>query len=55
MKTALLPLLQKETAQDPTIVINADKTVPLEYVVGVMRLAREMGAKTVLAVDRNAQ
>ncbi len=54
MKTALLPLIQKET-QDPTIVINADKTVPLEYVVGVMRLAREMGAKTVLAVDRKAQ
>lgn len=55
MKTALLPLIQKEQTQDPTIVINADKTVPLEYVVGVMRLAREMGAKTVLAVDRNAQ
>ena len=54
MKMALLPLIQKET-QDPTIVINADKTVPLEYVVGVMRIAREMGAKTVLAVDRNAQ
>jgi biopolymer transport protein ExbD len=54
MKTALLPLIQKET-QEPTIVINADKTVPLEYVVGVMRLAREMGAKTVLAVDRKAQ
>ncbi|MCU7550585.1 biopolymer transporter ExbD [Chitinophagaceae bacterium LB-8] len=55
MKTALLPLIQKETTQEPTIVINADKTVPLEYVVGVMRLAREMGAKTVLAVDRKSQ
>lgn len=55
MKSALLPLIQKEESKDPTIVINADKTVPLEYVVGVMRLAREMGAKTVLAVDRNAQ
>jgi biopolymer transport protein ExbD len=54
MKMALLPLIQKET-NDPTIVINADKTVPLEYVVGVMRLSREMGAKTVLAVDRKAQ
>lgn len=54
MKAALLPLIQKE-AQDPTVVINADKTVPLEYVVGVMRIARELGAKTVLAVDRNAQ
>lgn len=54
MKAALIPLVQKE-AQDPTVVINADKTVPLEYVVGVMRLAREIGARTVLAVDRNAQ
>ncbi len=54
MKAALLPLIQKES-QDPTIVINADKTVPLEYVVGVMRIARELGAKSVLAVDRNAQ
>lgn len=54
MKLALLPLIQKEQ-QDPTVVINADKTVPLEYVVGVMRIARELGAKTVLAVDRNAQ
>lgn len=54
MKTALLPLIQREE-KDPTVVINADKTVPLEYVVGVMRIARELGAKTVLAVDRNAQ
>ena len=54
MKAALSPLITKDD-QDPTIVINADKTVPLEYVVGVMRIARELGAKTVLAVDRNAQ
>ena len=54
MKSALLPLLQRDP-QDPTVVINADKTVPLEYVVGVMRVARDLGAKTVLAVDRNTQ
>jgi biopolymer transport protein ExbD len=54
MRLALLPLIQKET-QDPTIVINADKTVPLEYVVAVMRIARDLGAKSVLAVDRNSQ
>ena len=54
MKAALLPLIQKET-EEPTVVINADKTVPLEYVVGVMRIARELNARTVLAVDRNAQ
>lgn len=54
MKAALLPFVQKDTSA-ATVVINADKSVPLENVVGVMRLAREMGAKTVLAVDRNAQ
>ena len=54
MRSALLPLIQRET-QEPTIVINADKTVPLEYVVAVMRISRELGAKSVLAVDRNAQ
>jgi biopolymer transport protein ExbD len=54
MKSALLPFIQKDP-QDATIVINADKSVPLEYVVGVMRIARELGAKSVLAVDRNAQ
>jgi biopolymer transport protein ExbD len=54
MRLALLPLIQKET-QDPTVVINADKNVPLEYVVAVMRIARDLGAKTVLAVDKNQQ
>ena len=54
MRHALLPLIQKET-QDPTVVINADKNVPLEYVVAVMRIARDLGAKTVLAVDKNQQ
>ena len=54
MRSALIPFIQKET-QDPTVVINADKSVPLEYVVAVMRITRELGAKSVLAVDRKAQ
>jgi biopolymer transport protein ExbD len=52
--TALQPLIQKDT-QDPTVVINADKTVPIDYVVAVMRVARDMGAKAVLAVDKGGQ
>ena len=52
MRAALIPLIEKET-QEPTVVINADKEVPLEYVVAVMRIARDLGARTVLAVDRN--
>jgi biopolymer transport protein ExbD len=54
MKTALLPFILKDSL-NPTVVINADKTVPLEYVVGVMRVARDLGARTVLAVDKSSQ
>jgi biopolymer transport protein ExbD len=52
LKARLQPFLAKETDQ-PSIVINADKTVPIDAVVAVMRVARDLGAKTVLAVDKN--
>jgi biopolymer transport protein ExbD len=52
LKAKLQPFLAKETDQ-PSIVINADKTVPIDDVVAVMRVARELGARTVLAVDKN--
>jgi biopolymer transport protein ExbD len=44
------PYIAKDTSQ-ATIAINADKTVPLDYVVSVMRIARELGARTTLLVD----
>src|SRR6185295_6723991 len=46
LKAHLQPFLAKETDQ-PSIVINADKSVPVEDVVSVMRVARELGARTV--------
>jgi len=52
LKTRLQPFLAKEPDQ-PSIVINADKSVPVEDVVAVMRIARDLGAKSVLAVDKN--
>jgi len=52
LKAKLQPFLAKETEQ-PSVVINADKTVPIDDVVAVMRVARDLGAKTVLAVDKN--
>jgi biopolymer transport protein ExbD len=52
LKARLAPFLAKERDQ-PSIVINADKTVPIDDVVAVMRVARELGAKTVLAVDKS--
>ncbi|MBV8252789.1 biopolymer transport protein ExbD [Chitinophaga dinghuensis] len=48
LKQALLPALTHETV-DPTVVINAEKTVPIEDVVSVMEIARSVGAKVVLA------
>ncbi|HTQ63308.1 MAG TPA: biopolymer transporter ExbD [Puia sp.] len=52
LRAKLQPFLAKETDQ-PSIVINADKSVPVEDIVAVMRVARDLGARTVLAVDKN--
>jgi biopolymer transport protein ExbD len=52
LKADLAPFLAKETEQ-PSIVINADKSVPVDDIVAVMRIARDLGARTVLAVDKN--
>jgi biopolymer transport protein ExbD len=52
LKLKLQPLLAKET-ELPTVVINADKKVPVENIVAVMRVARDLGARTVLAVDKS--
>lgn len=54
LKVKLQPILAKETDQ-PSVVINADKSVPVEDVVAVMRVARELGARSVLAVDKSGQ
>ena len=34
---------------DPTVVLSADKSVPVEYVVGIMNIASSMKIKMVLA------
>ena len=52
LRAKLQPFLAKETDQ-PSIVINADKSVPVDDIVQVMRIARDLGARTVLAVDKN--
>ena len=52
LRSALLPAIQKEKTEIPTIVINADKSVPVDDVVAVMRVARDLGARTVLSVDK---
>src|ERR1700749_4795319 len=52
LKAKLQPFLAKE-AGPPSVVIKADKTVPIDDVVAVMRAARDLGARTVLADDKN--
>ncbi|WP_298732603.1 biopolymer transporter ExbD [uncultured Chitinophaga sp.] len=48
LKEKLVPSIKSENV-DPTIVINAEKSVPVEDIVRVMEVAREIGAKVVLA------
>lgn len=52
LKMMLLPVIEKEKTEMPTIVINADKTVDIDAVVSVMRVARELGARTVLSTEK---
>ena len=52
LKAMLVPVIAKEKTEVPTIVINADKSVEIDAVVSVMRIAKELGAKTVLSVEK---
>ena len=52
LKSMLAPIISKEKTETPTIVINADKTVAIDEVVAVMRIAKELGARTVLSVEK---
>jgi biopolymer transport protein ExbD len=52
LKAKLQPFLANEKQEQPSVVINADKSVPIDQVVAVMRVARDLGARAVLAVDK---
>lgn len=54
IKELVQPILAKDSMQ-ATIAINADKAVPLENVVAVMRIARELGARSTLLVDADTK
>jgi biopolymer transport protein ExbD len=51
LQDSLVPALANENLE-PTIVINAEKSVPIENVVNVMEVANKLGAKVVLATKR---
>lgn len=48
LKEALIPKLARDP-EGATIVVNADRSVAIEYLVDVMQIAHELGAKVVLA------
>jgi biopolymer transport protein ExbD len=52
LKISLQSMIMKDSVNS-VIAINADKQVPVDEVVAVMRIARELGAKTVLMVDKS--
>jgi len=54
MQAFVQPLIAKDSTQ-ATIAINADKSVPLENVVAVMRIARDLGARSTLLVDTDVE
>jgi biopolymer transport protein ExbD len=53
----LEPLLQKKIGhtQDPTVAIHADKSVPIEYIVQVMNIAKRNNYKVILATSPESQ
>lgn len=51
LQSTLKPALANEHLE-PTIVINAEKTVPVEKIVDVMEIANKLGAKVVLATKK---
>jgi len=52
LQFVLQPILAKEKTDVPTVVINADKSVEIEAVVNLMKVAKVLGAKTVLSVEK---
>jgi biopolymer transport protein ExbD len=53
LRDALIPKLANADV-DKTIVINAEKSVPIEDIVSVMEIARELNAKVVLGTAKPA-
>ena len=51
LEVSIKPSLANEN-MEPTIVINAEKSVPVENIVNVMEIANKLGAKVVLATKR---
>jgi biopolymer transport protein ExbD len=53
LKNSMQSALMLSSDIDPTVVINADKNANADNIVWVMKTARLLKLKTVLAVDNN--
>jgi biopolymer transport protein ExbD len=55
LKEAIERVVNKSQDAEPTVVINADKQARAEDIVAVMRAARALKLRTVLAVDKEGK
>jgi biopolymer transport protein ExbD len=51
LQSAIAVIVSKSQDAEPTVVINADKKADAESIVSVMKAAKALNLKTVLAVD----
>jgi len=52
---AMAAIVAKSQDAEPTVVINADKKAEAESIVAVMRAAKTLNLRTVLAVDKDGK
>lgn len=52
LQSAIFKIVSASQDAEPTIVINADKKAEAESIVAVMRVAKDLNLRTVLAVDK---
>ncbi len=55
LQSAIQQVVARSQDAEPTVVINADKEAQAESIVAVMRAARALNLRTVLAVDQEGK
>ena len=55
LQSAIMQVVSRSQDAEPTVVINADKQAEAESIVAVMKAAKALNLKTVLAVDKEGK
>ena len=55
LASAISRIVSKSTDAEPTVVINADKKAEAESIVAVMKAAKSLNLRTVLAVEKEGR